>query len=154
VLAIDLYGNASPSAVVEGTPRPVDDLYARYWGAGGTAQGFCFVATAAYGDYDHPQVRVLRAFRDGVLEQSAFGRWFIRTYYAHSPPLAAFIAKGSFRRAMARAILWPLVGFALLALHLGSLVLALLVAGGVPAFALWLRRRRRRRSTKLVEVAA
>ncbi len=153
VLAIDLYGNATPTAVYDGVPRPVDDLYARYREAGGTAQGFCFVATAAYGDYDHPQVRILRAFRDLVLAKSAFGRGFIRAYYASSPPLARFIAGGDARRFVARMILWPLVGFALLALHLGSLFLAFVIAGGVPASLIWLRRRHVRRR-RLLELPA
>jgi hypothetical protein len=30
----------------------------------------------------------LRRFRDEVLSRSAFGRWFIRTYYRLSPPIA------------------------------------------------------------------
>jgi hypothetical protein len=152
VLAIDLFGNATPTAVFDGTPRPVDNLYARYREAGGTAQGFCFVATAAFGDYNHPQVRVLRAFRDLVLQRSAAGRAFIRGYYVASPPLAHFIAASSARRAIARALLWPLVGFALLALHVGSLLLALLIATGVPGLSLWAWRRRRRRRRTLVEV--
>ena len=153
ILAIDLYGNATPSAVYTAIPRPVDDLYARYREAGGSAQGFCFIATAAYGDYNHPQVRVLRRFRDQVLARSAFGRAFIRAYYAASPPLARFIAEGSVRRAVTRALLWPLVGFALLALQLGSLLLAVLVAAGLPALAIWLRRRRVKRRTAIEALA-
>lgn len=47
----------------------------------------CYIATMAYGDYDHPQVMVLRKFRDDKLSQSAFGRWFIKTYYHYSPKL-------------------------------------------------------------------
>ena len=151
VLAIDDYGNATPSAIVTGTPKPVEDLYGRYRDAGGSAQGFCFVATAAYGDYDHPQVRVLRAFRDRVLAGSGIGRALVRAYYAASPPLARFIAGSDARRAIARGLLWPVVGFALLALHLGSLALACLVAGGVPALMLWAwRRLRRRRAARWV----
>jgi hypothetical protein len=49
--------------------------------------GGCFIATMAYGDYDHPQVMILRQFRDDVLEKSAFGKWFIRIYYSYSPIL-------------------------------------------------------------------
>jgi hypothetical protein len=153
IVSIDAYGNATPSTLVMGTPKPVDDLYTRYRDAGGTAQGFCFVATAAFGDYDHPQVRVLRAFRDRVLQESAFGRALIRFYYATSPPLARFIAVSVFRRWIARVVLWPLVGLALLALQTGSLLLALLLAGGLPALALWLRRRARHRRARL-EIAA
>ena len=35
--------------------------------------GACFIATAVYGDYDHPQVVKLRAFRDQVLMKSLGG---------------------------------------------------------------------------------
>ncbi|GHV07589.1 hypothetical protein FACS1894217_08670 [Clostridia bacterium] len=52
------------------------------------ATGKCYVATAVYGDYDAPQVRTLRRFRDGTLKKNLFGRLFIRVYYALSPPLA------------------------------------------------------------------
>lgn len=47
--------------------------------------GKCYIATMVYGDYDAPEVRVLRAFRDNVLEQFRLGRLFIRAYYALSP---------------------------------------------------------------------
>ena len=41
----------------------------------------CYIATMAYGNYDHPQVMILRQFRDEVLSKSQFGKWFIKTYY-------------------------------------------------------------------------
>lgn len=47
----------------------------------------CYIATMAYGDYDHPQVMILRQYRDEVLDKSAFGKWFIKTYYHYSPRL-------------------------------------------------------------------
>ena len=45
----------------------------------------CYIATMCYGDYDHPQVLVLRDFRDSVLQQHGWGRAFVRFYYKHSP---------------------------------------------------------------------
>ena len=45
----------------------------------------CYIATMAYGDYDHPQVMVLRKFRDEYLDKRDWGKRFIRYYYAHSP---------------------------------------------------------------------
>ena len=47
----------------------------------------CYIATMAYGNYDHPQVMILRQFRDEVLSKSQFGKWFIKTYYFYSPKL-------------------------------------------------------------------
>lgn len=49
----------------------------------------CFIATACYGDYDHPDVLALRRFRDDRLLPSPAGRALVALYYAVSPPLAA-----------------------------------------------------------------
>jgi hypothetical protein len=53
--------------------------------SGSSSSGFCYVATMVYGDYDAPEVKVLRNFRDNVLDKSAAGRLFIRVYYKYSP---------------------------------------------------------------------
>ena len=45
----------------------------------------CYIATMCYGDYDHPQVMVLRDFRDSVLLQHDWGQSFVRFYYRNSP---------------------------------------------------------------------
>ena len=50
-----------------------------------SSSGGCYIATMVYGDYDHPQVLVLRDFRDNVLRKSALGRAFIKFYYRYSP---------------------------------------------------------------------
>ncbi|WP_051007933.1 CFI-box-CTERM domain-containing protein [Psychroflexus torquis] len=47
----------------------------------------CYIATMAYGDYDHPQVKELRSFRDEFLSKSIIGRSFIKLYYKYSPSL-------------------------------------------------------------------
>lgn len=47
----------------------------------------CYVATAVYGTYNCPQVWTLRRFRDDILDETWYGRAFIRTYYAISPTL-------------------------------------------------------------------
>lgn len=53
----------------------------------GKATDGCYVATMAYGNYDHPQVMELRKFRDEFLRKTLFGRYFIRIYYKYSPLL-------------------------------------------------------------------
>ncbi len=53
----------------------------------------CYIATAVYGDYDAPQVIILRKFRDTVLQESLLGRLFIKMYYKYSPPVAARLEK-------------------------------------------------------------
>ncbi|MBL0325864.1 MAG: hypothetical protein IPP61_11885 [Cytophagaceae bacterium] len=55
-------------------------------GSSGSGGG-CYIATMAYGNYDHPQVMILRQFRDDVLSKSQFGKWFIKKYYFYSPKL-------------------------------------------------------------------
>ena len=47
----------------------------------------CYIATMAYGDYDHPQVMELRRFRDDFLDKTIVGRRFIKFYYKYSPNL-------------------------------------------------------------------
>ena len=70
----------------------------------------CFVATAAFGDYNAPEVVYLSTFRDESLSQSLLGRGFIRTYYAISPRFAAIIAKSDFLRAVVRkGVLQPTI---------------------------------------------
>jgi len=55
--------------------------------ASSSSGGGCYIATMAYGDYDHPQVMELRKFRDDFLSKTIIGRSFIKFYYKHSPSL-------------------------------------------------------------------
>ena len=47
----------------------------------------CYIATMAYGAYNHPQVMILRKYRDEILSNSLIGRALIKFYYATSPRL-------------------------------------------------------------------
>jgi len=47
----------------------------------------CYIATMAYGSYDHPQVLELRRFRDDFLSKTIAGILFIKIYYFYSPKL-------------------------------------------------------------------
>jgi hypothetical protein len=72
--------------------------------------GVCFIATAAYGTETASQLGILRDFRDQVLLKSALGSRFVAAYYRLSPPVAAFIAKHDFLRAIVReALIDPMV---------------------------------------------
>jgi hypothetical protein len=70
----------------------------------------CFVATAAFGDYDAPEVVILRRFRDESLCKTAMGRTFITVYCTLSPPLAAVISRSEvLRRFVRKALLQPTI---------------------------------------------
>ncbi len=67
--------------------------------------GYCFIATAAYGTETASQLDILRDFRDQVLLENALGSRFVEAYYKISPPVADFIAKNDFLRAVVREVL-------------------------------------------------
>lgn len=66
------------------------------------SSGGCYVATAAYGSYDCPEVWVLRRFRDDYLAKSMAGRAFIKTYYAVSPTAVKIFSPHKAINAMVR----------------------------------------------------
>jgi hypothetical protein len=52
---------------------------------------YCFIATAAFGSYAHPKVKVLRSFRDRFLAHLPGGNAAIHGYYAVGPQLAGWV---------------------------------------------------------------
>jgi len=132
ILAIDQNGNAVASPPITATPQPTEDLYTRYRDAGGSASGFCFIATAAFGSYEDRYVKVLRDFRDEVLLPNSVGRDFVDWYYTTSPPLAHFIEQHYWARVGAQMLLWPVIGVAALVTYTSpwekALLCTLLVA--------------------------
>lgn len=119
IAAIKIFRDATNAGLAE-SKDAIDDLYAR--------QGYqdfsmsnsmnkrrdkdpnvkvsrCYIATAVYGSYDAPQVVVLRRFRDEVLSKYFFGRAFIRTYYAMSPPVARRLEKAGRTNRIVRRML-------------------------------------------------
>ncbi|MFZ2537573.1 MAG: CFI-box-CTERM domain-containing protein [Oscillospiraceae bacterium] len=89
-----------------------------------TSNPDCFIATAAYGSYLDPHVWVLRQFRDNILLHSSGGRWFVKEYYLHSPPIAAFIAQHSSLRLLTMVALTPII-FAIALPKISAIVLIL-----------------------------
>ena len=81
----------------------------------------CFISTAAFGSDMANEVVLFRKFRDQVLLKTSSGKWFVKTYYKYSPPLADFISQSEFLRAVVRTILYPLWAFAWLSLNVGFL---------------------------------
>lgn len=74
--------------------------------------GGCFVATAAYGSWSHPDVAALRRFRDEVLVRHRAGRAFIRAYRAVGPKLARLVTPAGLSGRAARALISPLARLA------------------------------------------
>lgn len=79
--------------------------------------GGCFIATAAYGDYDDNMVMLLRRFRDQCLLTNPVGEKFVEFYYNVSPPIADFIRDSNLLKNIVKILLLPLVGIALFLLH-------------------------------------
>jgi hypothetical protein len=77
-------------ATINGINRQLDGVRQQLRAASvqpSNSDGGCYIATMAYGDYDHPQVIKLRKFRDETLSKSYLGQLFIKTYYKYSPTL-------------------------------------------------------------------
>lgn len=63
--------------------------------------GGCYIATMVYGDYDAPEVKILRKYRDNVLARHTAGKLFIKIYYQLSP---LFVTKFGNNRALKNLI--------------------------------------------------
>jgi len=91
------------SVELEQEPKPSSQPQAKP--ASSNAKSGCFVATACYGDYDHPAVMELRCFRDEYLEASRAGRASVRWYYNWSPAFARLVTSSSALRALAKVVI-------------------------------------------------
>jgi len=76
----------------------------------GYAEWGCFIATAAYGSYLNPHVKILRNFRDKFLISNFLGRKFVLLYYQYGPRIANHLEKYDFLRFLTRQALLPLIG--------------------------------------------
>ncbi|MFW2404580.1 MAG: fibronectin type III domain-containing protein, partial [Gammaproteobacteria bacterium] len=88
----------------------------------------CFVATAAFGLDWAAEVLILQDFRDRFLLTSSPGRAFVASYYRYGPVAANFVSDRDALRWLVRALLSPLVAFALILTSVSNGVVALLGA--------------------------
>lgn len=73
-------------------------------------KGFCFIATASMGDYDHPLVVELRNFRDEWILEKSWGDSFVTWYYKYGSIAAKYIEKSNFLKKISYcSIVKPLV---------------------------------------------
>jgi exo-beta-1,3-glucanase (GH17 family) len=84
----------------DGRPKPAMQSVATFSGTRTSQQSKspaadqtgCVVATAVYGSYEHPKVRIIRHFRDNDLERIPLGQKFIEWYYSgHGMRTANFV---------------------------------------------------------------
>ncbi|MFH1675094.1 MAG: carboxypeptidase-like regulatory domain-containing protein [Pseudomonadota bacterium] len=121
-------------ALIESSSDSDDATNSSGGGGGGGSGGGCFIATAAFGSYISPHVKILRDFRDACLLTNRAGQGFVRLYYKYSPPVADFIAKHGILKAAVRCGLYPLVGLSYVALHTTPAHQVSIVLGLVFAF--------------------
>lgn len=79
--------------------------------------GFCIVATAAYGAPWADKVQALRWVRDAFLNKMPLGSALVRYYYYAGPPVARLVGTSAYTRAVARMVLKPLAELATLGTH-------------------------------------
>ena len=144
IVTLDEYRNASViSETVCATPGETTTFLDAYREAGGKNGGFCFIATAAFGSYDHPTVRVLRKFRDQFLAPMPGGKAIIGAYYRVGPTLAAALDDRPALRSATRGMLSAFAAATVPLSALGPLLTLLLGVGIVGAVVIGVRRRRR-----------
>jgi len=115
ITAQDLAGNLNPDNALHTEAFAVTTygFWSNYEKSGGKDDGgFCFVATAGFGSYFHPNVEILRNFRDSVLSKFSFGQEFIKFYYKNGKAPAEVIRRHPILKTLSRLILMPLVIFA------------------------------------------
>lgn len=71
----------------------------------------CYIATMAYGDYDHPQVVELRKFRDDYLLHHSWGRLMVTLYYWISPKLVTLLHGHILMNSIIRTILDAFISY-------------------------------------------
>lgn len=79
--------------------------------------GSCFVATAVYGNPNHPDVQLLRLYRDQYLLPSALGRAFVKTYYFCSPFLVSVVRPKLAKKVVHIVVIRPFLEHAKKHLH-------------------------------------
>ena len=96
--------NYTPPMAPAPSPAPTPSGAAAASGGGG-----CFIATAAFGSYQAPEVVLLQKFRDRILLTNEPGRLFVEFYYRVSPPIADFIGHDDSLKRATRLSLMPLI---------------------------------------------
>lgn len=81
------------------------EIVKQFLSAANAKRSRCFIATSAFNSPIQHEVLVLRQFRDHRLRKMAWGRQFIKVYYAYSPAVACFLDKHAYIKPFVRALL-------------------------------------------------
>jgi hypothetical protein len=65
----------------------------------------CFIATAVYSDYFHPDIDTFREFRDNVLMKSFLGCLLVKVYYKIGPKVARYVTSRLYIKKIIRLFL-------------------------------------------------
>lgn len=90
---------------ISGIQSSINQITNSYSRTRTTSSSGCYIATMAYGHYDHPQVLVLRKYRDSVLSKSSIGIEFIKFYYKYSPILVTKLKDKPYVNKIIRSLL-------------------------------------------------
>jgi len=118
--AFDRAGNSNEANIIStrGSAMTTEGFWTHYKKAGGKDDGgYCFIATASYGSYFHPFVKVLRQFRDKVLLNTDAGTAFVKGYYKNGPAMVSVLENHTWLKPVVRVGLLPFVAFAFLILN-------------------------------------
>lgn len=105
-VSVSILNDQSGSSGTSGTSTPASTSGSSGSSSGG---GKCFIASAAYGSYLEPEVKVLRDFRDEMLLTNPAGKVFVDLYYRVSPPVADVISHNPVLKFAVRTVLTPVV---------------------------------------------
>jgi len=112
----------------------------------GAFKSGCFIATAAFGSYVEPHVKLLREFRDQYLLTNSPGRGFVKVYYKYGPFAADYIREHDWLKPIVRVLLIPLVGisYVLVRTSLATMILVglLLIISAISFYTLIHRKRK------------
>ncbi|HBO83882.1 MAG TPA: hypothetical protein DD641_02655, partial [Deltaproteobacteria bacterium] len=106
---------------VGGSPAPQPDQLA-YKPSG------CFIATAAYGNPNHPVVVLLKQFRDRYLLTWDGGRKVVNAYYSISPYIADAIRNHLWACSLTRMLIFPFAAIAFLLIYAPVSILLLMIS--------------------------
>jgi hypothetical protein len=146
VLACDVSGNVQPGGEAwmvpgsrvdhnNGSPPTIEIQVYHFTGvlagspsgSGGRStddvSGGCFIATAAFGSNMDRNVKILTEFKDKRLVTNPIGRGILHAYHKFSPPVASYLHKHPFTRAVVRYALVPITGIAYVSLYIHPLAL-------------------------------